>query len=199
MTNIVPKTRSKEVESVINQISSSWNKATQYILEVAKIINTYSTYDDPVGKKHWREIRESLIERKIMSQTVISNLRQIAKQQLFYENIHLLPPAYNTLWELSKLEEKELKSRFRKNLIHPTLRLQDVREWKKIEVDNDIEVVEVYEETKEMKKSIIISFTENDIIKKYHQIEENIREIKRLMKFSDIQVTGLLKRKIDGD
>ena len=199
MTNIVPKSRSKEVESVISQITNTWNKAAEYILQVATIINTHATYDDPIGKKNWREIRETLIERKIMSRTTISNLCSIAKKQILYDNVQLLPPAYNTLWELSKLEEKELKDKFKKGLIHPVLKLEEAREWKHISDNDGIEVVEVYEEVKEYKKSIVISFTENDIIKKYHQIEENMREIKKLMKFSDIQVTGLLKRKIDGD
>jgi hypothetical protein len=50
-----------------------------------------------------------------------------------------------------------------------------------------------------MKKGITIYFTENDIIKKYHQIEENLKQIKKLMKYADVEVSGLLKRKIDGD
>jgi hypothetical protein len=123
MTKITSRTKSSEVETVINQITNTWNKAAEYILEVATIINTHATYDDSVGKKNWKEIREALIDRKIMSQTTISNLRQIAKKQILYDNVQLLPPAYNTLWELSKLEEKELKDKFKKGLIHPVLKL----------------------------------------------------------------------------
>ena len=199
MTNITSKSKSNEVESVINQITNTWNKAAEYILEVAKIINTHATYDDPVGKKNWKEIREALIERKIMSQTTISNLRQIAKKQILYDNVQLLPPAYNTLWELSKLEEKELKDKFKKGLIHPVLKLEEARQWKQVGDDDGIQVVEVYEEVKDMKRSVTIYFSENDIIKKYHQIEDNLKQIKKLMKYADIEVSGLLKRKIDGD
>ena len=192
-------TKSTDVEIVINQITNTWNKAAEYILEVATIINKHATYNDSVGKNKWREIREALIERKIMSQTTISNLCQIAKRQILYDNVQLLPPAYNTLWELSKLEDKELKDKFKKGLIHPVLKLEEARQWKQIDDDDDIQVVEVYEEVKDMKKSIAIYFSENDIIKKYHQIEEHLKEIKRLMRYADIEVTGLLKRKIDGD
>jgi hypothetical protein len=199
MTKITSRTKSSEVETVINQITNTWNKAAEYILEVATIINTHATYDDSVGKKNWKEIREALIDRKIMSQTTISNLRQIAKKQILYDNVQLLPPAYNTLWELSKLEEKELKDKFKKGLIHPVLKLEEARQWKQVEEDEGIETVEVYEEVKDLKKSITIYFSENDIIKKYHQIDEHLKEIKRLMKYSEIEVTGLLKRKIDGD
>jgi len=199
MTKNTTITKSNDVETVISQITNTWNKAAEYILEVATIINTHATYSDSTGKKKWKEIRETLIERKIMSQTTISNLCQIAKRQILYDNVKLLPPAYNTLWELSKLEDKELKDKFKKGLIHPVLKLEEARQWKQVDDDDDIQVVEVYEEVKNMKKGITISFSENDIIKKYHQIDEHIKEIKRLMKYADIEVTGLLKRKIDGD
>jgi hypothetical protein len=65
--------------------------------------------------------------------------------------------------------------------------------------DDGIQVVEVYEEVKGLKKGVTIYFTENDIIKKYHQIEEHLKQIKKLMRYADIEVSGLLKRKIDGD
>jgi hypothetical protein len=199
MTNITSKSKSNDVETVINQITNTWNKAAEYILEVATIINTHATYSDSTGRKKWKEIREALIERKIMSQTTISNLCQIAKRQILYDNVQLLPPAYNTLWELSKLEDKELRDKFKKGLIHPVLKLEEARQWKQVEDDDGIEVVEVYEEVKDLKKSITIYFSEIDIIKKYHQIDEHLKEIKRLMKYSEIEVSGLLKRKIDGD
>jgi hypothetical protein len=199
MSNITSKSKSNDVETVISQITNTWNKAAEYILEVATIINTHATYSDSTGKKKWKEIREALIERKIMSQTTISNLCQIAKRQILYDNVQLLPPAYNTLWELSKLEDKELRDKFKKGLIHPVLKLEEARQWKQVEEDEGIETVEVYEEVKDLKKSITIYFSENDIIKKYHQIDEHLKEIKRLMKYSEIEVTGLLKRKIDGD
>ena len=197
MTNITSK--SNDVETVISQITNTWNKAAEYILEVATIINTHATYSDSTGKKKWKEIREALIERKIMSQTTISNLCQIAKRQILYDNVQLLPPAYNTLWELSKLEDKELRDKFKKGLIHPVLKLEEARQWKQVEDDDGIEVVEVYEEVKDLKKSVTIYFSKDDIIKKYSQIDEHLKELKRKMKYANIEVTGTLKQKIDGD
>ncbi len=197
MSNITSK--SNDVETVISQITNTWNKAAEYILEVATIINTHATYSDSTGKKKWKEIRETLIERKIMSQTTISNLCQIAKRQILYDNVQLLPPAYNTLWELSKLEDKELRDKFKKGLIHPVLKLEEARQWKQVEDDDGIDIVEVCEEVEDLKKSITISFSEIDIVKKYNQIDEHLKEIKRLMRYADVKVTGLLKRKIDGD
>ena len=79
------------------------------------------------------------------------------------------------------------------------MKLEEARQWKQIDDDDGIQVVEIYEEVKDMKKGITIYFSENDIIKKYHQIEEHLKEIKRLMRYADIEVSGLLKRKIDGD
>ena len=199
MTNITSKSKSNDVETVISQITNTWNKAAEYILEVATIINTNATYNDSIGKKKWKDIREALIERKIMSQTTISNLCQIAKRQILYDNVQLLPPAYNTLWELSKLEDKELKDKFKKGLIHPVLKLEEARQWKQIDDDDGIEVIEVYEVEKDLKRSVTIYFSKDDIIKKYSQIDEHLKELKRKMKYATIEVTGTLKQKIDGD
>lgn len=199
MTNITSKTKPDDVEFVISQITNTWNKAAEYILEVATIINKNATYNDSIGKKKWKDIRETLIERKIMSQTTISNLCQIAKRQILYDNVQLLPPAYNTLWELSKLEEKELKDKFKKGLIHPVLKLEEARQWKQVDEDDGIEIIEVYEVAKDLKRSVTIYFSKDDIIKKYSQIDEHLKELKRKMKYANIEVTGTLKQKIDGD
>jgi hypothetical protein len=199
MTKTNLKTTSNDVETVISQITNTWNKAAEYILEVATIINEHATYNNSEGKAKWKVIRESLIERKIMSQTTISNLCKIAKRQILYDNVQLLPPSYNTLWELSKLEDKELRNKFNKGLIHPVLKLEEARQWKQIEDDDGIEVVEVYEEVKDLKKSVTIYFSKDDIIKKYSQIDEHLKELKRKMKYANIEVTGTLKQKIDGD
>jgi hypothetical protein len=185
-------------EEVINQITTVWNKATEYIIEVSKLLHKYQS--DTKNQKLWIEVRDELIERKIMSRTVIYNLSKIGENQLLISNSKLLPPAYNTIYELTKFDDTELSKMFNEKLINPELRLDEVRKLKNsIFTDIEFETIEEIVEPKDMKRGITIFFKEDDIINKHELIEENIRKIQSMLSYAEVEVTGLLKRKIDGD
>jgi hypothetical protein len=188
---------STNVDEIINQITFSWKKATEYIMEVAILLNHYQT--DKVNQKLWFELRTQLIERKIMSKTTISNLCSIGNNPILQKNIDLLPPAYNTITELSKIPEKELNEKFKTGLISPELKLEEVRSWKTYKDIVDVEVVEKPYEKPNTIKSITISFSEDTIIKSYEKIESQITDLKKMFRGAEIELSGLLKRKIDGD
>ena len=189
---------SPHTEQVINQITSVWNKATEYIIEVSKLLHKYQS--DTKNQKLWLEVRDELIERKIMSRTVIYNLTKIGENQLLTSNSKFLPPAYNTIYELSKFDDDELSKMFDEKLINPELRLDEVRKLKNsIVTDIEFETIEEIIEPKEMKRGITIFFKEDDIINKHELIEENIRKIQSMLSYAEVEVSGLLKRKIDGD
>ena len=188
---------SSNVDEIINQITFSWKKATEYIMEVAILLNHYQS--DKVNQKLWFELRTQLIERKIMSKTTISNLCSVGKNPLLQKNMDLLPPAYNTITELSKIPDKELNEKFKTGLITPELKLEDVRSWKTYKDIIDVEVVEEIHEKPDTIKSITISFKEETIIKSHEKIELQITELKKMFRGASIEVSGLLKRKMDGD
>ena len=189
---------SPSTEQVINQITTVWNKATEYIIEVSKLLHKYQS--DTKNQKLWLEVRDELIERKIMSRTVIYNLTKIGENQLLTSNSKFLPPAYNTIYELSKFDDDELAKMFDEKLINPELRLDEVRKLKgSIITDIEFETIEEVIEPKDMKRGITIFFKEDDIINKHEMIEENIRKIQSMLSYAEVEVSGLLKRKIDGD
>jgi hypothetical protein len=89
---------------------------------------------------------------------------------------------------------------FSEKLINPELRLDEVRKLKNsIFTDIEFETIEEIVEPKDMKRGITIFFKEDDIINKHELIEENIRKIQSMLSYAEVEVTGLLKRKIDGD
>jgi hypothetical protein len=198
--NIISKNLpiSSESEIVISNITSSWNKVAEYMMEVAITLHELKT--NKSNKKLWVEVRDSLIERKIMSRTIISNLCKVGENQLLVQNVNLLPRSYNTMWELTKLTEDDLEDKFNQGLINPELKLEQVRQWSINDViESDFEVIEEVSEDNPMKRSVTIYINEEDIINNPDIIQEHINQIESIMDYAKIETSGLLKRKIDGD
>jgi hypothetical protein len=189
---------SSESEIVISNITSSWNKVAEYMVEVAITLHELKT--NKSNKKLWVEVRDSLIDRKIMSRTIISNLCKVGENQLLVQNVNLLPRSYNTMWELTKLTEDDLEDKFNQGLINPELKLEQVRQWSINDViETDFEVIEEVSEDNPMKRSVTIYINEEDIINNPDIIEEHIKQIELIMDYAQIETSGLLKRKIEGD
>jgi hypothetical protein len=189
---------SSESEIVISNITSSWNKVAEYMMEVAITLHELKT--NKSNKKLWVEVRDSLIERKIMSRTIISNLCKVGENQLLVQNVNLLPRSYNTMWELTKLTEDDLEDKFNQGLINPELKLEQVRQWSINDViESDFEIIEEVSEDNPMKRSVTIYINEEDIINNPDIIEEHIKQIESIMDYAQIETSGLLKRKIEGD
>jgi len=195
LTKKVNTSVSRDVEQVIKKITNAWNKAAEYIIEVSVMLSELQTGD----KKMWSEVRDTLIERKVMSRTTISNLISIGKNNLLTSNVERLPPAYNTLWVLSTLADQELKSKLKEGLITPELRLEDVRKWKKTAEDDDFDVVEIVEEESDKKKSIVISISDDYVIHNYESINQELMKIKMMLKYASVDAVGTLKKKLAGD
>lgn len=193
---------SKRVDEIINEISFVWNKAAEYIIQVSQLLYKYQS--DVENRDLWKEIKKELINRKIMSKTQIFTLSKIGSNQLLSSYVNRLPPSYNTIYKLSQLPEEQLHFGFEKNLITPELRLEDINEWRRngLTIDNetgDFESYEINPTVNNLKRSITIYFEEDEIINNYDSIQKQIDELKVKLKNSHIEVSGLLKRKIEGD
>lgn len=193
----------QNVDEIVNQITAVWNKAAEYIIEVSMILHRYQS--DRENYQLWKEIRQSLIDRKIMNASVISNLTNIGGNKLLTSNVHKLPPAYNTLYLLTTLPQDELEARFQQNYVTPELKLEDIRKWKKLGItfDNDsgepIDLLEIDVDSDGLLKSITISFQQEDVVYRYEDINEVLLELQSKIPYANIKVSGLLKRKIEGD
>jgi hypothetical protein len=62
-----------------------------------------------MDKKGFKSLEVELEKRGVMKRSVFSMFKTIAKNELIdWENKDLLPPAYNTLWYLSKIEDPKV-------------------------------------------------------------------------------------------
>ena len=191
---------SSESETVISNITLSWNKAVGYMIEVAVTLHQLQSNKTKSNRKIWLEVRNTLMERKIMSKTTISILCRVGENQLLIQNVNLLPPSYNTMWELTKFPEDFLEDKFNQGLINPELKLEQVRQWSINDViESDFEIIEEVSEDNPMKRSVTIYINEEDIINNPDIIEEHIKQIESIMDYAQIETSGLLKRKIEGD
>lgn len=193
---------SQNVDEIIREITFVWNKAAEYIIEVSQLLYKYQSDDENKGL--WNEIRSELIKRKIMSKTQIYTLSKIGSNQVLPIFVDKLPPSYNTIYQLALLPYEDLTYGFEKNLITPELRLEDINGWKKygLTIDNetgDFENLEISQSISGLKRSVTIFFDEDEIINNYDYIQKQIEELKKKLKKSHIEVSGLLKRKIEGD
>lgn len=117
----------KQTEKAVAEITASWHKSIVSLIETAKLLLDYSFRED------WKDIQRELSDRGIMQSSVISMMLGIAQNRLINnpKYIHQLPPAYNTLYQLTQLDEREIEKKFKKGEITPSLRLEDVRTWRK--------------------------------------------------------------------
>ena len=120
----------KQTEDAIGNIQTSWQKTVLSVLQTAQMLHDYSSRSD------WSDIQRQLSDRGIMSTQVISMMMGIARNPQLNDpkNIDLLPPAYNTLYNLSKLDEDEFRDHIKIGDISPSLRLEDVRKWRNTSV-----------------------------------------------------------------
>lgn len=194
-----------DVKVLIGEITLSWKKATKEILfvasKLAELFNDgHGDLATPDSRERWKQVRDYLITEGIMSQPVISQLCRIGSNQILLENADLLPPAYNTIYELSS--RTDLEELFRQNLITPYTKLDDVRKMKLIGASTTEDNIEEVEEEKTIsayKTGITIFFKSDDIIHKHSQIEGHIETIKGMMKYAKVEVSGMLRKKIEGD
>jgi hypothetical protein len=193
------KKLSVEAIKIFDTITFKWSKATEYVLDIATILNDLQS--DKGKQQLWYEIRSHLIDEKIMSKTVISNLCSIGRNQVLYKHIDLLPPSYNALAELSRIPEDELSKKFKQGLINSSTLLSSVKQLRNVDyIDVDgVQVIEKHIDKKDKIKAVTIYLSESDIIKKHELINENLQKLKSMMRYADIEISGLLKRKIEDD
>ena len=113
MNNVITKdgvevlVQSKDTEIDIDQacvlIGQAWHTTIDSLLNVVLLIRGY------MDKKGFKTLELELEKRGLMKRSVFSMFKTIAKNELINTDIkHLLPPAYNSLWYLSKIEDKNV-------------------------------------------------------------------------------------------
>jgi len=104
------------IDSYLISITSAWNKAAMSIIEVGRQLNEAK---ENLSNIKFRQLKRELEDQRIMSNSTITKLRMIANNVVLTkeENQKYLPPSYETLYLLSRVEENELSEAFDNQLI----------------------------------------------------------------------------------
>ncbi len=115
----------KRTTEAVEKIQSSWRISVESILATATLILKYSNRED------WSDIQQQLNKDGMLKASVISMMITIAQSKILTnpDNLHLLPSAYNTLYQLAKLSDSELESRIKAKELSPSLLLKEARVW----------------------------------------------------------------------
>lgn len=111
----------------VTNISAAWHKTIDALFETANLLYTYSQ------QANWREIKEQLQVDGVMGASVISMMLGIARDPRLQKPAvkRLLPPSYNTLYLLSKLDDDVIDAKIKDEALMPSLTVEEVRQWSK--------------------------------------------------------------------
>ena len=92
-------------------ITASWYRVLDTILSTGQLFVSAS---ENLTKEEYRELVKYLDEQNIIGDTVISKLAKIVTNRVLMapENRPLLPASYNTLYQLTQIEDAELQAAF---------------------------------------------------------------------------------------
>jgi transcriptional regulator len=113
------------IEEAIPKFEAAWHKTVDALFEMIELIEDYRS------RPGFELLRQELHDRGIIKESVMSMLHTIASNKLLLDsnNRKYLPPAYNTLYSLAKIDAKVLQKKFSKGEITPDLKLEQARQW----------------------------------------------------------------------
>ena len=123
VNDILPPVDKKTVAAALSDITTSWRKTTEAILNTADTLYKYQNSQD------WSVISEELDKRNIIKISVQKFLIGIAQNPTLMDSgiRDSLPPHYNTLYHMSRIDGDKLRTLLKKGTINPSTLLEDVR------------------------------------------------------------------------
>lgn len=112
------------IDQALTEISSSWRKTTQAIIDTARILKKYQL------ESNWSEIQSRLDAENIIKISVQKFLLGISNNPVLMneQNYQNLPPHYNTLYHLSTIKSDRLEKLIDKNEVNVSTDLAGARE-----------------------------------------------------------------------
>lgn len=115
------------VDLACNEIGSAWHSTIDSLFRVVGLIRQC------LGKKGFKELQTELDKRGIMKSSVFSMFKSIAENDLIEPSIkEKLPPAYNTLYYISKIDNKKvLNTALDDGVISATTTIEEAKKFYK--------------------------------------------------------------------
>lgn len=114
-----------DLDEAIPKFEAAWHKTVDALFEMIQLIEHYRS------RPGFETLRQELHDRGIIKDSVMSMLHTIASNKILLDtnNRKFLPPAYNTLYSLAKIDSKILEKKLSKGEITPDLKLEQARQW----------------------------------------------------------------------
>ena len=105
-----------DVKQAISEITSSWRKTAEQIIETAKILRRIK-----IEASNWKEIEKEIVGKNIIPQITFRQLMAIARNEVLLNtnNLPKLPMAMASIYEASKIDPSNLEELFKENKINP--------------------------------------------------------------------------------
>ena len=161
----------KNVDNYLISITSAWNKAAMSIIEVGRQLNEAQ---NDLSKIEFRQLKRELEDQRIMSSSTITKLKMIANNVVLTkeENQKYLPPSYETLYLLSRIEENELSEAFENQLISTETQRNNISNIFGYQKQNSSKI--------NSSSKISISIPENLSKEEFFQLKIYLSEIKKI-------------------
>lgn len=123
VNEILPPVDMKSVEAALSDITTTWRKTTEAILNTAVTLYKYQSSQD------WFVISAELDKRNIIKISVQKLLVVIGQNRTLMDRglRDSLPPHYNTLYHMSRIDSDKLRSLLNTGKINSSTLLEDVR------------------------------------------------------------------------
>jgi hypothetical protein len=123
---IDPVAPSATVESAFNKITTALRRSTEGIIEAAQCIVQYEKSSD------FLQLRKRLVEEKVMAESTVSQYITIGNCTVLALNIEKLPPSFNSLYHLAKIEKSKpgfIEAQISNGKLNRASKLEAVRSW----------------------------------------------------------------------
>jgi len=176
------------VQSFVDRISESWRESVKKILETSQILVE--------SENQLNEIEfMDMVSQLPMSQSTISKLLMIGKNNYLPQQTKYLPPHWTTIYEISTLDNNQIDKGIEEGFINPSSIKKDIDKFKVIHIEEnnnkDDEILN--EQSEPIIGSISIPFDWD--LEQLNDVEKDISKLEKKygIKFkTDTSKSGLL-------
>jgi DNA-binding HxlR family transcriptional regulator len=164
------------IDAACEAIGHEWRTTINAMFNIVELIRKVD------GKKGFRELQEELDRRGIMKRSVFVMFKSIAENQLIQMNIKdKLPPSYNTLYYVAKIEDVEVfESAIKDGIISPGSKLEDIKSFVNGLQKGESEVYDSYKPKPSQINLASLRIDPTDFKKNKKQILHHLNELQEL-------------------
>jgi hypothetical protein len=168
-----------DIKQAISEITSSWRKTAEQIIETAKILRRIK-----IEASNWREIEKEIIGKNIIPQITFKQLMAIASNEVLLNTNYLpkLPMAMASIYEASKIDPANLEELFKENKINPYSTTEKVKVFSTTLPRRNVNWSKLKETEKKASSMIVLLAIEIPVTNHTKVANDIVKQIKNIYK-----------------